>query len=117
VTILVIEDNTLLRQGFSRMLTGAGATVVSTRRIATARGHLDAGVDFVLSDYVLEGESYKGDYFVKLATEQGVPAALMSAGLVDRKVRESVPIFLPKPVDSQTLIDLIYEHTRTHARG
>jgi hypothetical protein len=71
----------------------------------------DEAVDFVLSDYLLEGESYRGDYVVDCATRAGLPAALMSAD-APSQVQARMPRFLSKPFEFSELVSLIQQFAR-----
>jgi DNA-binding NtrC family response regulator len=112
-TILVVDDEEMVRVSTARMLERRGYRVVTARNAGEALAYLrtDQPADLLVSDIVMP-ETYGTDLIpMARALRPGLPALLIS-GFADQQnahhgpIPEGVP-FLSKPFDASELLTMV----------
>jgi signal transduction histidine kinase/ActR/RegA family two-component response regulator len=114
-SILVVEDETPLRQLLSRILTTAGYAVIeaaSGEEALIKSQQSPASIDLVLTDVVMAGMNGP-DLVARLHKAQPEMAVLYMSGynreLIDPKALERTASFLPKPFTPEALLSRVAE--------
>lgn len=114
ITILLVEDNALLREMLGSMLAGAGYTVLAAGTEDEAMHHLVGAtpIHLLLTDILLLG-GLSGPDLVRVARQvrPGLPVLYVSGDPTGERVPTgdmalAAPV-LPKPVRRQVLLDTV----------
>jgi two-component system, response regulator PdtaR len=105
-TVLVIEDEILVRFDVAEVLRGAGMRVIEASNADEAMEHLEAGksVDFVFTDIEMPG-TMNGLEFCT-AVERRFPRLkfLVTSGRASAEEAASIRLFVPKPYDPADVV-------------
>lgn len=113
-SVLLVDDEVMLRNMLERMLTSRGHRVLSAADANEARAHYEecgGAVDLLVTDVVMPGDSGVELYRDLLARRADLPALLIS-GYTDDRLSDAADIvgtyrFLEKPFDSGALFEAV----------
>ncbi len=109
VTILIVEDEALVRLVLSEALRDAGMRVVEAASAEEAEAALKAGlqVDLVFTDVRMPG-SYDGlELARRIKRERADLPVLVTSGHLDAASVHPIAVFLPKPYVLDDVLDTI----------
>lgn len=109
-SVLVVEDEILIRMDITDELRRAGYAVLEARSVEEAQHLLAAhpGIDLVFSDFQLKGKLDGWDLHRAVSTEYpGTGFILTSAQNLRPEWRENGVLFVPKPYRHEAVLSLI----------
>jgi len=107
-TILLVDDNDMIRKLATRMLTDGGYSVLGARSVSEAKGMIvarEGGVELVITDLVMP-ESNGRELKAWLEVERPDIGLIMMSGLGERANEES-GLFLQKPFRKGELLKMV----------
>lgn len=108
-TVLLVEDDALVRMVTAGELRGAGLTVIEAASAEEAYEAILAGlaVDVVFTDVRTEGGLDGYEFARRLRAERPRLPVILTSGHLDESVASLVAPFLAKPYRIETVIQLI----------
>ena len=110
LTVLLVEDDALVRMVTASELRSAGLLVIEAVSAEEAHEAIIAGlhVDVVFSDVHTEGALDGYQFALLLKTERPHLPVILTSGHLDSSVAALVAPFLAKPYSVETVIQLIH---------
>ncbi|WP_341989162.1 response regulator [Azorhizobium sp. AG788] len=105
-TVLLVEDEALLRMLMAELLRGAGLRVIEAATADEAVAVLDAGLhlDMVFTDVRMPGRMDGVGLALTVRRDRPEVAVLVTSGDLAPDIARQMPAFIPKPYDLDAVV-------------
>ncbi len=105
-TVLLVEDEALLRMLMADLLRGAGVRVIEAATADEALAVLDSGlaVDMIFTDVRMPGRLDGVGLALAVTRDRPEIAVFVTSGDLAPEVARQLPVFIPKPYDLDAVV-------------